>query len=1031
MRLVFDLQGAQGDSRHRGIGRYVLALAEAMAQAPGAHQLVIALNGGLVEATADLRDRFKAYPGIEVATWYGPGDQNAARTENAARRAAAEHIRAAFLHACKPDLLLVGSLFEGYGDDAVTAFPPGLLPPPMAAICYDLIPLSQPELYLPSPQMQDWYYARLLQMGHLDGLLCISRSSREEALGSLPIAPSCMIDIQAGVAPQFRPAREGDEPPSQVAARYGLKPGYILCVGAVEARKNLTGLIRGYALLLPALRAQHRLVATGWNDRTQLPALRQLAAECGLAEGELHLLADFIPEADLPGLYRASALTVCASLHEGFGLTVAESMACGTPTICSDVSSLPEVMDHPQALFDPRDPASIAARLQDVLESSALRDELSRYGLSRAGRFSWAHTAARAWRGLETIAAQITTPHPSTLGRRKPRLGVVGTPAATATNLNALLLALARWYELIFIANTTPADPRLRASSTLAAPAGLPGLACARMIYLPPEAPNEAVQMLSLLDAYPGIVLTGSQSFTTLMQNALGSDADHIYTVLMDLYGWHAVLALWRSGDLSNYPVDDALAQRAVALIALSDFDDVSGTNAADKAAADLHDRMEAAYAASPAAAMDRCLADLGDAKLAIPAAARAVAASFRPRGRRTLFVDVSKIVEFDGGTGIQRVVRETVLQLGHAEDLPARLEPVQGIAGTLHLARAFGQRLFGVPRFDPQPTEAPAAPTEGDVFIGLDLNMHDVAGLATTIRTVRAHGARAYVVVYDLLPVLLPDFFPATVQSMYPFWLRTISELADGLVCISRGVADELIAWLDAYPPPRARPLQIGWFHLGHDFRPVTPTAAAPTAQTQAHPCLAASAARPTLLMVGTLEPRKGHTDALDALDLLWAQGVDVGLTLVGKTGWMMEPLEQRLRAHPEMGRRLNWIVDASDALVADLYRSCGALLMASQGEGFGLPLVEAARAGLALITRDLPVFREICGDHALYFSGGPAAMADCVRQWLALRGTGEVPDPLCVLSVSWKDSSRQLAQITLNDDWYATWTPPIRTAR
>jgi glycosyltransferase involved in cell wall biosynthesis len=1006
MRLVIDLQGAQSTSRGRGIGRYLLALAEAMASNPGPHELVIALNGGLSEATADLRDRFAAFPAVEVAAWYGPGEQSAVLPQDAPRRAAAEYIRAAFLRSLQPDLLLIGSMFEGFGDDAVTAFPSAIMPPPTVGICYDLIPLLRPDIYLSAAPMRDWYYRRLLQLGHFDGLLCISRFSRDEALASLPVDPLRTIEILAGVGPQFRPARPGDEAPAVLCARYGLAPGYILCVGAVEERKNLAGLIRGYAQLPQALRRQHKLVATGWNDHTQLPALQRLGEELGLQADELRLLDDFIPDADLPGLYRASTLAICASLHEGFGLTVAEAIACGTPTLGSNISSLPEVMDHAQALFDPRDPADIARCLQQALDSAGLRHELSRYGLSRASRFSWANTAERAWRGLEEIVQRSP---PASPAWRKLRLGVIGVPPADAPDMADMLLGLARWYEVIFIAVDHVADPKLAASFETVAPAALPGLACDRLLYLPATHPSAAVQTLELLQAYPGIVLTGPQDFTALLQNALSAAADSIYTVLLDLYGWHAVLALWRSGDLSRYPIDAALAQRAVALV---------DAVAAAPAAADLRAAMEAAYARGQAAVVDHCLADLHKAGLALPAAARAVAASFPPRGQRTMFVDVSTIAAFDSGTGIQRVVRETVRQLGHAADLAARLEPVQLIAGELQLARAYGQRLFEVPKFTP--VSGVAMPAPGDVFIGLDLNMHDVGGLAESIRFVRARGTRAYVVVYDLLPVQLPACFPATVQAMFPFWLRTISTLADGLICISRAVADDLLVWLNANPPPRTKPLRIGWFHLGDDFRPM----AIPGAPS-AHAGPAAAPLRPTLLMVGTLEPRKGHDDVLTALETLWAQGADVGLMLVGKTGWMMQALEARVRDHAEMGRRLSWVVNASDEQLTELYGSCGALLMASEGEGFGLPLVEAARAGLPIITRDLPIFREVCGEHAIYFAGGPAAIAGAVRRWLALRATGDVPDPAGVIKVTWQESSRRLAQIVLEDDWYASWPP------
>jgi glycosyltransferase involved in cell wall biosynthesis len=229
--------------------------------------------------------------------------------------------------------------------------------------------------------------------------------------------------------------------------------------------------------------------------------------------------------------------------------------------------------------------------------------------------------------------------------------------------------------------------------------------------------------------------------------------------------------------------------------------------------------------------------------------------------------------------------------------------------------------------------------------------------------------------------------------------------------------MAEDLRVWLDANPPARSRPLHLGWFHLGADFRPAAVDAPMPS-----HPCLAASITRPTLLMVGTLEPRKGHADALDAMDALWAERVDAGLVLVGRAGWLMPGLEQRIAAHDEAGHRLHWVADADDALLAALYRRCGALLMASKGEGFGLPVVEAARVGLPVITRDLPVFREICGDHALYFADG-ADLPATLRRWLSLRAEGHVPDPARITAITWAQSSRRLAQIVLEDDWYATW--------
>jgi glycosyltransferase involved in cell wall biosynthesis len=284
---------------------------------------------------------------------------------------------------------------------------------------------------------------------------------------------------------------------------------------------------------------------------------------------------------------------------------------------------------------------------------------------------------------------------------------------------------------------------------------------------------------------------------------------------------------------------------------------------------------------------------------------------------------------------------------------------------------------------------------------------------LRRTLLSVRAAGGQAVVVIYDLLPVLQAQHFVETVRKAFPAWLALISTHADALLCISRTVAEEMLAWLDQHPPVRRRPLRLGWFHLGADFS---------TAPEEAAP-----ARRPELLMVGTVEPRKGHVDALDAMETVWRKGGDLGLVIVGRAGWHTEALQARLRSHPERGQRLRWLENADDDEVSALYRRSAGLLMASEGEGFGLPLVEAAHAGLPVIARDLPIFREIAGDGALYFEGG--RLAETIERWMALREEGRLPDPSRIIALSWAEASRRVAQIVMEGDWYAEWPRPRLT--
>jgi len=175
---------------------------------------------------------------------------------------------------------------------------------------------------------------------------------------------------------------------------------------------------------------------------------------------------------------------------------------------------------------------------------------------------------------------------------------------------------------------------------------------------------------------------------------------------------------------------------------------------------------------------------------------------------------------------------------------------------------------------------------------------------------------------------------------------------------------------------------------------------------------------------MVSTVEPRKGHAQALDAFEQLWRSDVlsdgkdcaadraicsEARFVIVGHLGWRVEQLQRRIEQHPELGKRLFWLRNLSDSALAALYGRADLLLMASEGEGFGLPIVEAARHGVPLLLRDLPVFREIAEGHAIWFSSDnelSAALCDALRQ--ARSGTF---DRSSTQSMSWQQSADSLA--------------------
>ena len=171
-----------------------------------------------------------------------------------------------------------------------------------------------------------------------------------------------------------------------------------------------------------------------------------------------------------------------------------------------------------------------------------------------------------------------------------------------------------------------------------------------------------------------------------------------------------------------------------------------------------------------------------------------------------------------------------------------------------------------------------------------------------------------------------------------------------------------------------------------------------------------------PAIILSRSVEPRKGHAQALAACEILWQQNQPVNLIIVGKQGWMIDELAERLQNHPQNGRHLHWFQGISDELLVELYHAASALLAASEGEGFGLPLIEAAQHQLPIIARDLPVFMEVAGPHAYYFSGNsPQALADALLSWQALKAAGQAPASIDMPWLTWKQSTQQLLRVLI----------------
>jgi O-antigen biosynthesis alpha-1,2-mannosyltransferase len=409
MRIVIDMQGAQSESRFRGIGRYTMSFSQAIARLAGEHEIILALNGLFPDTIEPLRAAFDGLiPQENIRVWYAPGPVGERQPGNDSRREAAECIREAFLASLAPDVIQVCSLFEGYTDDAVTSigrFDGAAL---VSVTLYDLIPLLNPDHYLkPDPPYAEFYQRKLEYLKRAALHLAISDASRQEGIAHLGLPAGRVVNTSIAMDAYFRPIPGDDTSTALLRQKFGLTRPFVLTAGASDERKNLPRLVQAFAAMPASLRAGHHLVLAGKIPLETVGEFNHQGERAGLKPGDLRFTG-YITDEELVQLYNLCKLFVFPSWHEGFGLPALEGMACGAPVIGANTSSLPEVIGLDAAMFDPFDVTAMSRKMAQALEDDAFRTMLRDHGLRQAKKFSWDESAKRAieaWESLQTTAA--------------------------------------------------------------------------------------------------------------------------------------------------------------------------------------------------------------------------------------------------------------------------------------------------------------------------------------------------------------------------------------------------------------------------------------------------------------------------------------------------------------------------------------------------------------------------------------------------------------------------------------------------
>ena len=903
MRILVDMQGAQTASRSSGVGPDTISLIQAMVRNRGSHDVVLILNDLLTGSIEPIRAAFDGLlPQDHIRVFSVVGPVRERDPENTQRREAAERLREAFLLNQRPDVVLVTSLFEGFDEDAVTSI--GVLDQytPTAVLLPHSFPCAETELqrafcarrmtslvrsrlYLGASNKSCEEASSITKSNENSSVVNISALSFDES------GKKALFALERLAAAQEEKAQ--DEIVVERTGRFFQRSKKKILLTKLDHRGD-------FLLAIPAISRLHArypdalldIVVGSWNVA---------AAET------LNLFNKIIPfdyykttSAEKPELKPAALSALLEKLdaydiaidlrrHHDTRFLIAKASAAlkvGYQTLNPELDlaldiALPTHLDV-QFSATPLDHIHMSAQLMILIDS--LPKDANDYVVLPA------------------------------LG---PRGGADGLDVAIfpTAGLEAREWPIESYAELV---------QRLSANDVV----GRVNIYFAS----PTDAAKIAVDAQDKIHVHIG--LRFSELMRSLSDNAVcvtnnsfgGHIAGYLGVTVIAIYSGHDTVAQWGPPFGDSYvirrpmscspchlvtreacqyglgcldiPVKFVQTKVEEALKSLSAKSVRNGDRAHTVATRDVritNDNITERLIRSVADCYGSRKSAASRDRREVMEISTAIARSLRPlSAARQLLVDVSELAQHDAKSGIQRVVRSVLKEWLANPPAGYRIEPVYA---TMDHGYRYARQFTG--RFAGRPNTLPDEPIEyaaGDLFFGLDHQAHVVPAHREFFNALRRHGVRVLFLVHDLLAVRMPQYFQPGIGEAIANWLGVVAE-GDGAVCVSRTVADELAEWVRSHDLDRLRPFKISWSHNGGDIENSVPTAGLPD---DARTMLDRLRNGSSFLSVGTVEPRKGHAQLLAAFEILWRQGRNVCLIIVGSQGWLVDHLAAKLQIRP-----------------------------------------------------------------------------------------------------------------------------------
>ena len=228
--------------------------------------------------------------------------------------------------------------------------------------------------------------------------------------------------------------------------------------------------------------------------------------------------------------------------------------------------------------------------------------------------------------------------------------------------------------------------------------------------------------------------------------------------------------------------------------------------------------------------------------------------------------------------------------------------------------------------------------------------------------RSIRATGANVVVLIHDLLPIIFDRFYPAPWCYEFRDKVRAVCGYADAIFCVSDFTRSALIEF-GSRQKQKMPPVMTAY----NGFEPLADREMLGNSLIRS-PIETLDGSRP-FLMVGTVEPKKGHLPTIKCFEEIWRAGYKRNLVIIGRCGWLEKSIVDAIEHSPYFGEKLFWFAEIDDFDLATAYHQSHALILSSFGEGFGLPMIEASFFGKPTIALDTPTAREILGNAGLFF--------------------------------------------------------------